>query len=113
MVNPEGNPESELICQGDTVILRCANSSQVMFVFTAIYGRKKEAGPCRFRQQLVGNDTNDKSLCPMRNVTLEIMGLCHKKKQCRVALNQTLLGTHCQGIYKYLTVIFKCGEYLI
>ena len=108
-----GEPEAQLICQGDTVKLMCANSFQAIAVYTALYGREKEAGPCPFRQQLVSNDTNDKSLCPMKNVTLEIMGICHKKKHCRMTLNQTLLGTQCQGIYQYLTVIFKCGEYLV
>ena len=100
--------------------VECANSSLVMVIYTATYGRSADGDTlCPFnaaevdRSVLIANDTaDDNSIrCPERNTTLDVIGLCDYKRRCVVIANETYFGNPCKGVYKYLTIIYSCGEY--
>ena len=89
-----------------------------MVIYTATYGREENGDiVCPFRKTLVDdsviqtNDTDAYSECPWKNITVQIMKLCDKKKRCTVTANRTYYGNHCKGVYKVLKVIYACGEY--
>lgn len=89
-----------------------------MVIYTATYGREELGNTvCPFKKPLVddsviqANDTNAFSKCPLKNITVQIMKLCDKKKRCTVTANKTYFGNHCKGVYKFLKVIYACGEY--
>ena len=89
-----------------------------MVIYTATYGREEDGDTvCPFKKPLVdesviqANDTDAFSKCPWKNITVQIMKLCDKKKRCTVTANKTYFGNHCKGVYKFLKVIYACGEY--
>lgn len=89
-----------------------------MVIYSATYGREEYGDTvCPFKKELVdesviqANDTNAYSKCLLKNITVQIMKLCDKKKRCTVTANRTYFGNHCKGIYKVLKVIYACGEY--
>lgn len=91
-----------------------------MVIFAATYGRSKSGRTvCRFDADKVDpsvkmlNDTDDNNTikCPERNTTLDVMRLCDYKSRCVVTVNETYFGNPCKGVYKYLTIIYACGEY--
>ncbi|XP_029211220.2 uncharacterized protein LOC114975259 isoform X3 [Acropora millepora] len=106
------------ICQGKTVKFKCENSSLVIVIYTATYGRSSDGYTvCPFDDEVNPsvrkmNDTaDDNSIpCPERNVTLDIMRLCDFKRRCVVTANETYFGNPCKGVYKYLTIIYACDE---
>ena len=114
-----GRVTSKTICQGNTFKFECANSSLAMVIYTATYGRKyggdtlcpfnaAEADPSVLR----ANDTDDNFVeCTYQNVTLDTMRLCDYRRRCVVTANETYFGNPCKGVYKYLTIIYACGEY--
>lgn len=113
-----GRVLSKVICQGTTIKLKCDNSSLAMVIYSATYGRVEDGRTlCPFRKENVGqsvilaNDTDDDSECPEMNVTSQLMKLCDKKRRCIITVNDTYFGKHCKGIYKFLKVIYACGEY--
>ena len=107
------------ICQGKTVKFKCENSSLVIVIYAATYGRSYDGDTiCRFDDEVNPsvrkmNDTaDDNSIpCPERNVTLDIMRLCDFKRRCVVTANETYFGNPCKGVYKYLIILYACGEY--
>ena len=108
---------SKVICQGTTLKFKCENSSLAMVIYAATYGREEDGGTlCPFKEGLVdksvilANATDDSSVCPEKNVTSQIMRLCDKKRRCIVTVNETYFGSHCKGIYKFLKIIYACGE---
>ena len=110
--------KTKVVCQGRTEKLKCENSSQAMVIYSATYGRTEPGGTlCPFIKENVdqstidANDTDDLSKCHEKNVTLEIMKLCDKKRRCIMRTNQTFFGSYCKGIYKILKVIYACGEF--
>ena len=117
VINPE-RVQTKVACQGETATLKCKNSSQAMLIYSAFYGREEKGRTlCPFIKSNVdqsvfdAKDTNDTSTCPEKNVTLEIMKLCHTRKLCEMTPNQNLFGNHCKGTYKILKIIYACGEY--
>ena len=115
-----GRVKSRVVCQGNTKTFNCNNSSLAMVIYAATYGRKVEGRTlCPFSKNVANHsmievkDTDDKSECPERNVTTDIMKLCDKRTQCIVTANEEYFGNHCKGIYKILNVIYACGEYCI
>ncbi|XP_015774640.1 PREDICTED: uncharacterized protein LOC107352822 isoform X3 [Acropora digitifera] len=109
---------SKTICQGKTVKFKCENSSLVIVIYAATYGRSKDGYTvCPFDDEVDPsvrrmNDTaDDNSIpCPKRNVTLDIMRLCDFKRRCVVTANETYFGNPCKGVYKYLNIIYSCDE---
>lgn len=115
-----GRVASKVICQGTTLKFKCENTSLAMVIYAATYGREEDGRTlCPFRKGLVdesvilANETDDTSVCPEMNVTSQIMKLCDKKRRCIVTVNATYFGNHCKGIYKFLKVIYACGEYFL
>ena len=110
---------AKTICQGNTFKFECANSSLAMVIYVAAYGRKSsgdylcpfnaaEADPSVLR----ANDTDDNFVeCTYQNVTLDTMRLCEHRRRCVVTVNETYFGNPCKGVYKYLKIIYACGEY--
>lgn len=116
-----GRVATKVICQGTTLKFKCKNSSLAMVIYAATYGRQEDGRTlCPFKEDLVdqsviqANETDDNSVCSNeKNVTLEIMKLCDKKRRCIVTVNETYFGNPCKGIYKFLKIIYACGEYCI
>ena len=114
-----GRTFSQVICQGRTEKWDCKNASLAMVIYTATYGREEYGHTlCPFDKTEIdnsvikANDTDAYSECPLKNITVQIMKLCHKRKRCTVTANRNNLGNHCKGVYKVLKVIYACGEYL-
>ena len=115
-----GRVKSGIVCQGNTKTFNCNNSSLAIVIYAATYGRTVDGRTlCPFSKNVAdhsvieANDTDDKSNCPERNVTTDIMKLCDKRTQCMVTANETYFGNHCKGIYKILDILYGCGEYCI
>jgi len=110
-------PSAKTICQGKTVKFKCENSSLVIVIYAATYGRSEDGYTiCPFDDEVDPsvrrmNDIADNNSipCPERNVTLDTMRLCDFKRRCVVTANETYFGNPCKGVYKYLIIIYSCG----
>ncbi|XP_067050057.1 uncharacterized protein [Acropora muricata] len=108
---------SKTICQGKTVKFKCENTSLVIVIYAATYGRSKDGYTvCPFDDEVdpsvrrVNDIADNNSIpCPERNVTLDTMRLCDFRRRCVVTANETYFGNPCKGVYKYLTIIYSCG----
>ena len=101
--------------------MKCDNSSLAIVVYTAKYGRTVQGRVvCPFNEKvqqsvILANDTDDSSddatACGLVDVTMHVLRLCDKKKRCVVTANETYLGNPCKGVYKYLDIIYTCGQW--
>ncbi|EDO41976.1 predicted protein [Nematostella vectensis] len=116
-----GDIQTQVTCQGKRARIRCNNDSLVIVIYTASYGRQEKGQIiCPYDEDLktvegVNGDTRDDywGSCKMVDVTKQLSEACHKKKKCGINVGQEKLGQPCKGIYKYLKVIYACGQYTL
>lgn len=96
----------------------CRNLFFVMVIYIVIYGCEEDGDMvCFFKKFFVDdfviqvNDINVFLKCLLKNIIVQIMKLCDKKKCCIVIVNKIYFGNYCKGVYKVFKVIYVCGEY--
>lgn len=92
-------------CEGKTMRLECDTYS-VIQIYMAKYGRLEPGS----------------SICPSVNiftltcradrVLLKIATKCANRRICVIRANDATFGDPCPGTFKYLDVIYGCGEFL-
>ncbi|XP_031559601.1 uncharacterized protein LOC116295804 isoform X2 [Actinia tenebrosa] len=104
-----GGLTNAIVCQGTKYDLRCANSSMLLVINSATYGRE-ELGKiiCPYDSKFEKEDKDDKTKCK-EDVKPKVKELCHKRKACQLSATKEVFGSPCKGIYKYLLVIYACG----
>lgn len=114
LVPKVGNVLNDLICQGKNKNLSCPNETEVMVIYRAQYGREKEGQViCRYNPFLDQDkqDSDDQDLkCGLKDVTDAVSSLCHKQHFCDVPARNEILGRPCEGVYKYLIIMYACGK---
>ncbi|XP_031559602.1 uncharacterized protein LOC116295804 isoform X3 [Actinia tenebrosa] len=104
-----GGLTNAIVCQGTKYDLRCANSSMLLVINSATYGRE-ELGKiiCPYDSKFEKEDKDDKTKCK-EDVKPKVKELCHKRKACQLSATKEVFGSPCKGIYKYLLVIYACA----
>ncbi|KAK3754871.1 hypothetical protein QZH41_011350 [Actinostola sp. cb2023] len=82
----------------------------VMVIFDAQYGRT-EFGQriCPYKPYNDKEDKDDQTTNCEIEVTARIRNICHKQRFCEVYVGKKLLGRPCEGVYKYLKIIYACA----
>ena len=76
--------------------------AHTLHVLSATYGRKLDS-------VCVKPNADITSCQPVKRLAL-LKKNCESKNMCEVPVNSTTMGLVCAEVYKYLNVIFKCGE---
>ena len=102
-------------CQGHPgKQLKCKNSSLVIVIYSAVYGRTEEGRTlCPYQPNIETDEKDDSSPAALKcekNVSETVKSLCNKKKKCSLKVDQEHFGNPCKGVYKYLKIIYKCGK---
>ena len=93
-------------CEGGKLRLRC-NKPRVLRIYAANYGRTEPGA----------------SICPHVNISstecrtsaalMTVTKICANRARCKVwATDSVFSGNPCPGTFKYLDVIYGCGEYI-
>lgn len=101
-----------IVCQGTDKTLSCSNTSMVLVINKAWYGRE-DVGKiiCPYNSKLEKDDVDDKTIGCQQDVKPKLRKLCHKRKTCQLSARKKVFGRPCKGIYKYLQIIYACGKY--
>ena len=97
--------ESNFVCEGEKLRLRCKKPLEVLRIYAAKYGRT-EPGT---------------SVCPHVNISstqcmatssfVTVTRICANKAKCKIwATDHAFGGDPCPGTFKYLDVIYGCGK---
>ena len=102
-----GRTRNAIICQSKTERLQCDNSSLVLVIYAATYGRLNEGRVvCPYDG---GSEWTSDDACEV-DVETVLRALCDKRKKCKIRVSPTLLGNPCPAVNKYLHIIYGCGK---
>ena len=112
--NTDGEMKNTVVCQGKNHTLSCTNGSMVLVINKATYERLQPGSIiCPYNSNFEKEDTDDKSVGCQEDVTRKVKDVCHKRKTCGVLASKKVLGRPCKGIYKYISIIYACGKYVV
>lgn len=83
---------------------KCNNSYPIICVSEASFERVGK-NTCSNNQNGMENTT-----CTYDDVLTYMRDMCHGNRSCEFTLSSKAMGNHCEGAFKYITVIINCGK---